>query len=158
VALWTAIRRRRDGTFAIKWSAIDRSLLEMVVGEMRELVTSDDPGVTRLYPSAYGNDDDERNAGWDALARGELVDHRLASLDTVEGLLRHDRGSAEELGALMRVVNDARLVLGTRLDVTEDGPPADLSPDERRAYALYEHLAALLVVTIRALDSTLAEG
>src|SRR4051794_18111478 len=122
----TTIRSRRDGTFTIRWGVLDRELLAHVVGELRELVTSDDPSVTRLFPSAYGSDD-ERNAGWDVLARGELVASRLATLDVVDALIGRRHADADEIDALMRTVNDARLVLGSRLDVTEEGPPDEMT-------------------------------
>ena len=59
----------------------------------------------------------------------------------------------EELSALMRALNDARLVLGNRLDVQEEhhGIPAD-HPDPE-LYALYLHLTGMLGQVLEALRS-----
>jgi hypothetical protein len=53
----------------------------------------------------------------------------------------------------MRTVNDVRLVLGTRLDVTEDTDFEDFEADEesRGAFAVYAYLSALLDAMVRAL-------
>lgn len=152
--LFARVRPRSDGTYSLRWRAADREVIATVMADMSRLLSSDDPAISRLFPSAYGSDE-ERNAGWDALMRGELIERRLEALATVDELLRRDRCTADELNAFMRSLNDARLVLGTRLDVDEGGRPADLPESERAAYAAFEHLGFLLSVTIRALRGSL---
>jgi hypothetical protein len=152
--LFARIRPRSDGTFSLHWRAADRAVIADATAELRGVLSSDDPAVSRLFPSAYGSDG-ERNAGWDVLMRGELIERRLQALEVVADLMGRDRCDAEELGAFMRAVNDARLVLGTRLDVDESGVPGDLDPADRASYAEYEHLGFLLALTIRALRGTL---
>jgi hypothetical protein len=152
--LFARIRPRPDGTFSLRWRGADRAIVQNMSAELRGLLASDDPSISRLFPSAYGSDA-ERNAGWDALMRGELIEKRLEALAVVDELMGRDRCTADELNAFMRSVNDARLVLGTRLDVDESGMPADLTGADRAAYETYEHLGFLLAVTIRALRGTL---
>ncbi|MFN8050062.1 MAG: DUF2017 family protein [Acidimicrobiales bacterium] len=152
--LFTRFRPRRDGTFTLKWRNSDRELVAAAIVELRALLGTDDPSIARLFPAAYGGDE-ERNAGWDALARRELVERRLEALETVESLLSRDRCTADELNAVMRSINDVRLVLGTRLDVDESGVPASLDEADRGTYAVYEHLGFLLSLAVRALRSTL---
>lgn len=147
-------RPRRDGTFTLRWRSGDREILAEGVDELRRLLTSDDPAIARLFPPPYG-DDEERNAGWNVLARAELIERRIEALDTVARLMDDRRASAEELSALMRTVNDVRLVFGTRLDVTEDGPPPDMSESERRLWLVYEFLGEIVWEAVRALRSTL---
>ena len=152
--LFARIRPRRNGTFALHWREVDRQLVSEAVTELRAMMSSDDPSISRLFPSAYGSDAD-RNAGWDALARGELIEKRLEALGIVEDLLVRKSCSESELGSLMRSINDARLVLGTRLDVGEEHPPVGLSAADRSVYLVYEHLGYLLSQTIRAMRTTL---
>jgi len=152
--LFARIRPRRDGTFSLRWRPADRDVVRGAADELRALLSTDDPSISRLFPSAYGSDG-ERNAGWDVLMRGELIERRLATLAVVEDLLGRDRCTAEELDAFMRAVNDARLVIGTRLDVDESGMPADVGDADRAAWLAYEHLGFLLSVAIHALYGTL---
>ena len=147
------IRPRRDGSISLRWHQIDRDLIEAVSSEVAELISSEDPTTARLFPSAYG-DDAERNAGWDAIARRELVERRLEALGRISTMLNQRRCTADELGAFMRSINDARLVLGTRLGVDDHGPSTEAAMADRGSYAAYEHLTYLLAITIRALRTT----
>lgn len=151
--LTSRFRRRRDGSFTLRWDARDRAVIADAIAELRGLMSSDDPAIARLFPSPYG-DDAERNAGWDVLVRGELIERRLDALQRVESMFDRRTCSADELSALMRSVNDARLVVGTRLDVSEDGPPLDMTASEASAYRLYEHLTSILAHAIRALSGS----
>jgi hypothetical protein len=47
-----------------------------------------------------------------------------------------ERLTAEELDAWLRALNDLRLVLGTRLDVTEEMYEAEIDPAHPQAYEL----------------------
>jgi hypothetical protein len=57
--------------------------------------------------------------------------------------------------AWLRAVNDVRLLLGTRLDVSEDPAQRKVSPDDPRApgFALYDYLSLLTQELVEALDS-----
>lgn len=92
----------------------------------------EDPGAARLDPPVYLGDP-EADAEWKRFAGAELWAARSAdrsSLQTVLDALSdaHARGqsavvvSLEEANAMLRVVNDARLVLGARwgIDSPED--------------------------------------
>lgn len=151
--LYSRIRARRDGTFALRWRPVDRELVASAASELGNLILNEDSSVARLFPTAYQSDP-ERNAGWDALVRRELVEKRLAALETVAELLERRSCTADELGTLMRSVNDARLVLGTQLDVSEDGPGALTTEAQLHSYAIYEHLGFLLSQIIRAMRTT----
>lgn len=150
----TRIRRRPNGTFSLRWGVLDRRMLRAAFGNLRELLPTDDSSITRLFPSAYG-DDAERNAGWDVLMRGELIDRRSAALDTSLGLLDRRSCDADDLATLMRCVNDARLVLGTRLDVSEDGPPDHLDRADLPTYLTYDRMSHVLAVVVDALEGAL---
>ena len=100
--------------------------------QLRAVLTegADDPVHRRLFPPAYLEPEDaERDAEYRRLMHDELVQGKLANLEVVTGTL--DRGSstmrrwtvdltAEEAAAWLGVLNDLRLTLGVRLDITED--------------------------------------
>lgn len=150
------VKRRGPGRYQVKLRANERVLLADLVGQLREqlLASTDDPSVRRLFPPAYP-DDPERDAGYQVLTRDELLEHRLAALDTVEGSL--DGGELDEAGltAWMTTLNSLRLVLGTRLDVDEELPPLDAADPLAPAYAVYEYLGWVLSQVVDALSGDL---
>lgn len=148
------IRPRRDGGYDVDLPDDHRELLVRLLGELRELVTGDDPGLERLFPSPYP-DDPERDAGWHALVRHELVERHLDAIRLVEDTARADVLDDEQLAGWMTSVNALRLVLGTRLQVTEDDEPVPPSDPRYGAFALYEVLGWLLEEIVRARADTL---
>ncbi len=66
-----AIRRSRKGHFDIRLPAAERALLRSLAPQMRELLSSDDPVLERLYPVAYP-DDEDRETEYRLLVRDEL--------------------------------------------------------------------------------------
>lgn len=150
------VRRRHSGRYQVRLRPSERAVVADLVEQLREqlLASTDDPAVRRLFPPAYP-DDAERDAGYQVLTRDELLEHRLAALDTVEGSL--DGTDLDEAGltAWMTTLNSLRLVLGTRLDVDEELPA--LAPDDplASAYAVYEYLGWLLSQVVDALDRDL---
>ena len=145
------VHRRNDGTFALDLGDQERELLRTLVDQLRELLTTDSPALERLFPPPYG-DDVDRNQGYAAVAHPELIEHRLAALDVVERSVDATVLDEDQLNAWMRSVNDLRLVLGTILEVTEDGGAPDVDPDTAATYAAYEYLGYLLDRIVRALS------
>ena len=97
------------------------------------------------------NKDD--NAGYSVLAGSELIERRLAALDLVSSTLQADELSEDEVESWMRCINDIRLVLGTVLDVTDEGDvPADDDP-QAPMYSAYEYLGMLLERIVRSLSA-----
>jgi hypothetical protein len=104
-----------------------------------------DPITARLFPAAYKEDDeaagDFRRFTEDELRAGKAAhaDRLLKSLPEGGGsVLLDDDDSAAWLGAL----NDARLALGTALEVTEDYhyELVALEPSDERAQRLYVYV------------------
>lgn len=158
-------------TRRVKRLGVDRYRIDLPVGErdvlasllpqLRELLATDDPSLTRLFPTAYP-DDPERDAGYRALVRDELLEKRFAALDVVQSTVAAlGDGPVEvdgdELSAWMRSINDLRLVLGTRLDVSEDDQHHGLDPDDpdAPALALYDYLGMLVATIVDALSGDL---
>ncbi len=140
------IRRTRSGDFRVELSREERALLRQLPSELRSLLASDpaDPGLRRLFPPAYP-DDADGEAEYRRLVHEELVDGRRAALGVLEETAGRDRLSEDELDAWLGAVNDLRLVLGTRLGVTEELYGRKLDPDDPRApeLAVYLYLSWL---------------
>ncbi len=145
-------RRRRNGRYSVNLSPEERHLIEQLVVQLRELLGTDSTALRRLFPPPYG-DDEERNAGYAALAGSELVERRLAALTEVERTLEATTLTEDELATWMRSVNGLRLVLGTILDVTEDEPPPDPEDGTAPLHATYEYLGYLLERMVEAMSS-----
>jgi hypothetical protein len=148
------VRRTRKGDFEVKLPQEERLVLEALAPQLRELLDGDlaDPSMRRLFPTAYA-DDPDRDREYHALVRDELADRRRAAVDTLLSTLDESRLSEEQLTAWMGAVNDLRLVLGTRLDVSEETElPED--PDDPNAplLALYGYLGFLLEQIVGALS------
>lgn len=147
-----AFRRSDDGHYQVRLRDTDRQMLGSLVVQLRSLLTTDSPALARLFPPAYG-DDEERNEGYAVLAGAELVDRRLAALDVMESSLQADELTEEQLETWMRSINDLRLVLGTILDVDEDHrPPAGADDEVLGMYATYEYIGYLLELIVGALS------
>jgi hypothetical protein len=126
-----------EGGFRLRLSDGERELLRTLPGELREILDSEwgDPSLRRLFPPAY-EQDEEGEEEYRRLMAGELLEGRRAALRIVQETAARDRLSAEELDAWLRALNDLRLVLGTRLDVTEETYVTELDPAHPQAYEL----------------------
>ena len=86
-------------------------------------VLPDDPVLARLLPDAY-SDDPEAAGEFRRYTEHGLRSGKLASARTVLDTLPEDGGrvrlSADEAQAWLRSLNDVRLALGVRLEVSED--------------------------------------
>jgi Domain of unknown function (DUF2017) len=110
---------------------------------------SDDPVVARLFPDAYG-DDEEASAEFRRYTEASLRESKRAAAEVVLRTLGEGGQivlDADQAQAWLRALNDLRLALGTRLDITED-TFADLGrfdwSDPRNAgYAAYDWLTTL---------------
>ena len=149
------IERVGRGEYRLRLADEERVLLRSLLGQLRELLGTDDPGLERVFPPAYDDAEDER--AYRELMRGELVEGRLAALDAVERTLDAKRLTEDELTAWLAPLNDLRLVLGTRLGVTEElyERPFDPRDPDAPAFALYGWLGWLQEQAVRALSAEL---
>ena len=150
--------RRADGTFDVAVPTDQRDVLRELPGQLGELLSEGDaetdPALRRLFPSA-DLDDPEHASEFDRLVREELLGERNGAIDTMRRTIDAERLSEDELVAWLAVVNDIRLVLGTRLDVTEDTTPDEFDDRDPRtpAYALYAYLSILEESIVEALSA-----
>jgi len=154
------IRRTRSGEYSVRLTREEREILRGLPAQLRVLLTlgdaSADPALRRLFPPAYEGEP-ERAREFDRLVRDDLVGQRLTAIDTMERTIGAERLSEDELTAWLSSINDFRLVLGTRLDVTEETTEADAPPGEEheRAFALYGYLSYLEEEVVEALSRAL---
>jgi hypothetical protein len=100
-------------------------------------------------------DDEEINAQYRDLVRSDLLRTRREILERVAATAHDTELDRTTLDVWMVGLNTVRLVLGTRLDVTEESSP-DLDPDDPDvpAWMLYEFLGSLVSLIIDALSRT----
>ena len=139
------IERRGDGA-RLRLPKGERQLLRQLVAELDERLAAEDDAddLFRLFPPAYDAAPEEESE-YRRLQRGELLDGRRRALRVIEATVEHDRLTPEELESWLTALNDLRLVLGTRLDVTEEsyGRWPDPRDPNARERALYLYLSAL---------------
>jgi Domain of unknown function (DUF2017) len=149
-----AIERTRSGEYRLRLNDAERALLRMLHAELRSLLEDPaDPDLQRLFPPAH--DDAERESEYRGLVGDQLVDGRTRALQIVDRALDGGKLTAEEADAWLRVLNDLRLILGTRLDVTEETMLGELDPNDPNAqqYAVYAYLSWLQEQLVAALSA-----
>jgi hypothetical protein len=112
---------------------------------MRELLESPgDEATSRLFPNPYP-DDEQREQEYRLLAHTELLESHLGALEVLEKSADADRLDDEQANAWIRALNEIRLVLGSRLDLTDNGPDPPLKPDDARlpVFAAYDYLTRI---------------
>ena len=154
------VRRARGGGFELRIPADERQLLRALGPQMRSVLTEAagtgeeaDEAVERLFPVAYP-DDEDRQTEYRLLAHDELRASHLGALAVLEATADAERLDEDQLSAWMRAVNEVRLVLGTRLGVTEEGDERPFSGRDPRtpAFAVYDYLTYLQGEIIEALS------
>jgi len=147
------IVKRRDGRFRLRLREGERMLLRSLYDDLADLLADpDDPAVRRLFPPAHADPESEQQ--YRELVRDQLVAGRAKALDVVRATLSEKILTAEEADAWLRGLNDLRLVLGTRLDVTEDTDfEVELGAGGRgRELAVYTYLTWLQEQFVEALS------
>ncbi len=149
---WTRITRTRRGDYRLHLPDVERDVLRSLPRQLRALLDTDDPALERLFPPPYP-DEPERNAEYASLVRDELLGKRLNALEVMESTIDADRLDEEELTAWLGALNDLRLVLGTRLGITEESYDQEVPDDHPDAaqHALYAYLGWLEEQVVEAL-------
>jgi hypothetical protein len=150
------IKRRRGGGYTLRLARPERDLLVALPEQLAAILESDDPSLTRLFPPGYG-DDLDASAEYDQLVRGDLVDTKRDALVTMARTATADQLSEEELLQWLTATNDLRLVLGTRLRVTEEYQGFMPAPDDPSApeWVAYNYLSWLQEEIVAALSDAL---
>lgn len=151
------VHRARGGGYELAFPDQERELLADLAGQLVDVLTAstDDPIVRRLFPTAY-HEDAEKDREYQQLVRDELVERRLANLavirSTAPGATELDEA---QLTAWLQAVNDLRLVLGTRLDVTEAPIELDEDDPDLGVHLVYDYLGGVLAEIVDTLEGDL---
>lgn len=126
-----------------------------VLGRMGD--PAEDPGAARLQPPVY-LDDPEADAEWRRLAGSELSAARRADRSALEMVLEavdtaHLEGgevvvSVGEAEAMMRVLNEVRLVLAARWGVDSPGDYDHLRPEASSVLSFLGWLVSELAIVL----------
>ncbi len=145
-----------DGTFKVNLTPEIRRFLARLADEIDEIITLDLPETRRLFPTAYPHDP-EKDAGYQVLARDGLVAQRHTAAATLRATADNEVVTGDELAQWMSVINDARLVLGTRLDVSEDDV-LEFDDPNIGLYLIYDDLGYLLDSMVKVMAAALPEA
>lgn len=145
-----------EGYFELSLSPDERDVLRSLPGQLAGLLGTEDPALRRLSPPAHP-DDRQKEAEYRELVGDELDHQRRRSLEVMQSTIDAERLDQEQLSAWLAALNDLRLVLGTRLDVTEDLYDEGIPEQDPRApvFALYLYLGWLEEQVVSALASEL---
>lgn len=149
--------RGRDGTYSVRLDQDERRLLQSLPGQLATLVEAEptDPWLQRLFPTAYPKDP-EREEEWRLLMSVDLHDRRREQLRTLGDTAGATTLTEEELLVWAQALNDLRLYLGTRLELSEETELEDFdTDDDRQLFVLYTWLGLLQEETIQALAEAL---
>ncbi len=154
---------RHGESVRVRLGLAEVHVLDQVLGELQDFLAPDalepsDPVRERLYPAAY--DDADASAAYRELTEAGLRQERTSrveqcrvELGDARSLVRADLNlSTGAADRWIRVLNDMRLAIGTRLDISEDDE-GRLDPDDpevhlRARYVWLTALQDMLVTTL----------
>jgi hypothetical protein len=145
--------QRRGDEVRVRLDVHERLLLSDLLDDLERLLDDpDDPELRRLFPPAYSDRVDDEQ--YRSLVQGQLVSGRSKALATVRETLAGEILDLEQANQWLRALNDMRLVLGTRWDVTEqlDYGKLDLNEPRGRELAVYGYLSWLQEQLVEALQ------
>ena len=145
--------QRKGDRVRLRLDVHERLLLSDLLDELERLLDDpDDPELRRLFPPAYSDRVDDEQ--YRSLVRDQLVSGRSKALATVRETLAGETLDLEQADQWLRALNDMRLVLGTRWDVTEqlDYGKLDLNEPRGRELAVYGYLSWLQEQLVEALQ------
>lgn len=119
--------RRREGQYVATFAPDEAKVLRKVAGEVVGLLTDGfdhgDPVVGRLFPAAYPEDPGDTEE-FRRYTEGDLKTGKIDQAGAILAALPPDGAGdvcldAEAAEAWLRALNDARLAMGVRLEITD---------------------------------------
>ncbi len=138
--------KRKNDKVRIDLQGSEGALLGTLLDDLALLLDADDtsdPAIRRLYPDGYSEDPDGSREFRELVAE-DLRSERTGRLQALRAEIASAGGRIElddeGVDRWIRVINDVRLALGTRLGVTEDD---DGGSSDDEAMDLYHWLSAV---------------
>ena len=159
-------KAEKDGSVVVRLSDDERAVVGGLSLELRELLDvaapgkdEEDDGLRRLFPPAYTKEEDkDQDMEYRVVKGDELLESHQGALALLRETAANERLTPDEAYAWMQALNQLRLVLGTRLGVTEEGDELiGLAEDDPlfHGFVLYDYLTHLQGELIDALESGL---
>jgi len=138
------IRPTLDGHYEVLLDPQVRAVLRAAAEQVGDLVTSETELTRRVYPPAYVSiDQTQAENDYQKLVHGALERRHQGCLSTLAATATSVTLDREELGQWLSAVETIRLVLGTRLDVSEDMDPPEDDDPSLPEFVLYDLLGLL---------------
>jgi hypothetical protein len=163
------ISKRKKGGWTLWFPAGEVTDLVKLPGELRKILQKPDFSdrlVARLFPPAY-QDDPDAEAEYQHLLREDLLQRKLEGIEAFDRTLRKRRENRLPFGLSMVEVDltdgdltlwlgflhDMRLVIGTKLDITDESWEEEIDPGDPDAgeYQMLHRLAYLEEAILQAL-------
>ena len=142
--------RMRGDRVKVQLGKAGREFLGALPGLLETAGDEGDPAAERLHPRAYVNDA-QAEAEFRELIGSALEDARQADRDEFVRSAESAELTLEQAEAWLRIIGEARLVIGARLGLTEDGWESGNDP----AYGPLHFLGYLQEQLTGALSGTL---
>jgi hypothetical protein len=149
-------RRRRDGRFVVKLDPNVRAVLVTLSQQLMLTLDSREPMNRRLYPPAYPSENHTREElEYRNLVDSALENHHRQAFAVLTETARSDTLNESEFNAWLSAIGSMRLMIGTRLDVSEN--MVEPAPEDPTApeFALYELLGQLQYLMVEILAAGL---
>ncbi len=150
-------KRDRQGRIRLGLEGPEQQLLAMLPRQVQELLEQDDPSTKRVFPVAY-TDDAKAQADYKEMMGAQLLNQHQRSLDTLASTASAPSIDESEIHEWLDAVEVLRLVLGTQLDVSEDGAMVDESDPRSTEFTVYHYLSMLQDEIVEALAAGLPDG
>jgi hypothetical protein len=132
--------KRKGDSVRVELQTGEADMLATLLDQLTDLLVEangDDPVIQRLYPDGY-SDDAAASEEYRELVTADLQEQRMARIGGCRAELIGRPGRLEldpdGVDRWLRVLNDVRLTLGTRLGVTEE---TDLDPALQTSQVYY---------------------
>jgi hypothetical protein len=152
---------RRGDLFLAQFDEFEAGVVAGLASQVAQLLDDRpeyDPAVQRLLPDAY-RDDAAAQAEYRTMTEGDLVSRKIANARLIAAALEPGewprKVELDEGGAMrwMRSLTDIRLVLASRVRISDDGETQDDTSETGLALReAYDVLGALQESLVRAVD------
>jgi hypothetical protein len=149
-------KRDRQGRYRVGLEGPEQQLLAMLPRQVQELLEQNDPSTARVFPVAY-TDDAEAEADYREMMGAQLLQQHQRALDTLAATAAATTIDETEVHEWLDALEVLRLVLGTQLDVSEDGAVIEETDPRAAQFAVYHYLSMVQEEIIDALAAALPD-